>query len=544
MHHPWHRLKIRLRDAAKAINAPIHLRLIHDASGVADLTALAKPESDLVVLGAAKPDWAKPTTVQILCDGLTTKFALRPSMIASTPRSLNPTEQNLLSHQLAEAASIAVKEARLLIGDDVRAQLDRDIRRSTLLARVFDRVRLTLAFSQFYVLRSLHTGDSAEILFHSEKADLTLDQPQIIKLAGPLHAALSRRQPATGELPAADRMRPSEGLQFIACPVDAPSSATVSLETTENAFALLVLAGPVPFPGDKSGTGSRRVSFLDYALIQELAGLVRTVLGDFHMQRDLSHNYEMAFHGTGRSVDSIAGAFAYLMEALYGFVPEVEKNVPPVVELKPLTDGANPKRIQELITANYANALTVANQIHRFELSKPKMYRYAIEVIEKPVKECISPIVRNLRHYDIVHNAPGATRVNHLTSVKEFPEPILADRRALQIVFSNLIENAIKYRKRSAAAQLNIGWVNGEHHVDFVFSDNGLGLRSGEETAIFHPYFRGTAAKQHGIQGSGLGLATARELLLGMSGSIRVERNPNETRFVVRLPRPAYTLRR
>lgn len=266
---------------------------------------------------------------------------------------------------------------------------------------------------------------------------------------------------------------------------------------------------------------------------------------DFRMQQDLSYNYEMAFHGTGRTVDSITGGFAYLMEALYGFDPEQETNAPPVFSVAATHEGADPKFLERVIVANYANALTLANQIHRFELSNPRMYRFSVEVVEKPIKECLSPVLRNLPQMDLVHSSGRSTRVNRVTSAREFPEPILADRRALQIVFSNLVENAIKYRKRGATAEIEISWINSEKFVEFIFRDRGLGIRPGEEASIFHPYYRGTNAKQYAIPGSGLGLTTVRELLKGMSAQIAVESLSDGAAFKVKLPRatPSFTSR-
>ncbi|MBL8557589.1 MAG: ATP-binding protein [Hyphomonadaceae bacterium] len=490
-----------------------------------------------------QPEWEHATELSLPCRSLINPFNINPALKLTTPRKLSKTEQALIQSLVEGGAANAVRTFRTELANEIRSRLQEDVRRATLLSRVLsDRLRLTLAFAQCQLIHSLNDSGQAELLFHSDKPDVSFEKPQVIRLDGPLNAALSQQQHAAGLLPSGVRTSASDGgAPFIATPI---STRNAPASDAQDKY-LLVLSSPVAFPADTTSKGHRNLSFLDYAMIQELRGLVQTVMTDFRMQQDLSYNYEMAFHGTGRTVDSITGGFAYLMEALYGFDPEQETNAPPVFSVAATHEGADPKFLERVIVANYANALTLANQIHRFELSNPRMYRFSVEVVEKPIKECLSPVLRNLPQMDLVHSSGRSTRVNRVTSAREFPEPILADRRALQIVFSNLVENAIKYRKRGATAEIEISWINSEKFVEFIFRDRGLGIRPGEEASIFHPYYRGTNAKQYAIPGSGLGLTTVRELLKGMSAQIAVESLSDGAAFKVKLPRatPSFTSR-
>ena len=60
-----------------------------------------------------------------------------------------------------------------------------------------------------------------------------------------------------------------------------------------------------------------------------------------------------------------------------------------------------------------------------------------------------------------------------------------------------------------------------------------------ERDLVFTPFVRGSAARQTGAPGSGLGLAVARWMVTECGGSIAIESvSPHGARFVVRFPSP------
>ena len=95
-----------------------------------------------------------------------------------------------------------------------------------------------------------------------------------------------------------------------------------------------------------------------------------------------------------------------------------------------------------------------------------------------------------------------------------------ADRAALEQIFSNLIDNAIKYRDPARPAELRIeGFVrDGRSH--YSFADRGIGIPPEAHERIFNPFRRHAPA---GVPGDGLGLAILGRLLARMNGRISVE---------------------
>jgi signal transduction histidine kinase len=111
-----------------------------------------------------------------------------------------------------------------------------------------------------------------------------------------------------------------------------------------------------------------------------------------------------------------------------------------------------------------------------------------------------------------------------------------ADKRRMERVIANLVENAARYGGGATRVIVDAG-----HHVARVaVDDEGPGVAPEEREAIFERFFRGSASGQRrgGGQGSGLGLSLVTEHVRLHGGRVWVEDNPAGTgaRFVVEIP--------
>jgi signal transduction histidine kinase len=98
------------------------------------------------------------------------------------------------------------------------------------------------------------------------------------------------------------------------------------------------------------------------------------------------------------------------------------------------------------------------------------------------------------------------------------PLVVRGDSARLAQVVANLLANAVKYSPEGgrieASARENGAFVRVE------VRDEGLGIPAAHRASVFTKFFRGGAAKQHGISGLGLGLAISREIVEAHGGSI------------------------
>jgi signal transduction histidine kinase len=112
---------------------------------------------------------------------------------------------------------------------------------------------------------------------------------------------------------------------------------------------------------------------------------------------------------------------------------------------------------------------------------------------------------------------------------------VLGDKRRLERVLVNLVENAAAY----GGGATNVGVARRDGHVHVIVEDQGAGVPPAERTKVFERFFRGSAAGRRGAGGgSGLGLALVVEHVRLHGGTVWVEDGPGGmgARFVVELP--------
>jgi signal transduction histidine kinase len=117
--------------------------------------------------------------------------------------------------------------------------------------------------------------------------------------------------------------------------------------------------------------------------------------------------------------------------------------------------------------------------------------------------------------------------------VSEGPIVVVGDRRRLERVLRNLLENATKHGGGLAAVRLSC--TSGAARVEV--DDSGPGVPVAERERIFDRFSRGALARSTDESGTGLGLAIATEHVRIHGGQIWVEDAvPAGARFVLELP--------
>ncbi|PWC57293.1 histidine kinase [Azospirillum sp. TSH7] len=136
----------------------------------------------------------------------------------------------------------------------------------------------------------------------------------------------------------------------------------------------------------------------------------------------------------------------------------------------------------------------------------------------------------------------GASACGHRVELHgaDRPLPIPGDRDLLAIVFSNLLENAVKYSPNGGTVRVDLS--AGEGQVTVRITDEGIGVNAADAARLFDKYFR--ASNAAGTTGAGLGLHLARCIVDTHGGGISVTSELGRgSAFTVRLPVPRATLR-
>ena len=119
-------------------------------------------------------------------------------------------------------------------------------------------------------------------------------------------------------------------------------------------------------------------------------------------------------------------------------------------------------------------------------------------------------------------------------SVESLPQ-VLADREAIHQVFSNLIDNAMKYGR--GGGRVELGARAAQRGIEFYVKDFGGGISSEHLPRLFERFYRVDKARSRESGGTGLGLAIAKHIMRAHGGSIRAESELNHgSMFVFTLP--------
>jgi signal transduction histidine kinase len=128
------------------------------------------------------------------------------------------------------------------------------------------------------------------------------------------------------------------------------------------------------------------------------------------------------------------------------------------------------------------------------------------------------------------------TRHTRLQLSTNGPVLFRADPEDLQLVWVNLLENAVRYSPEGASVEVTVSNNNGGP-TRVVFQDHGVGIPKADLPHIFERFYRGDHSRARATGGFGLGLAIAKALVEAYGGAIAVDSEPGQgTRMVVELP--------
>ena len=116
---------------------------------------------------------------------------------------------------------------------------------------------------------------------------------------------------------------------------------------------------------------------------------------------------------------------------------------------------------------------------------------------------------------------------------------VLGDPLALRACVQNILANALKYGGRPPQVQIAISVEVHRQKSELLlsFEDNGPGIPAYEREHVFEPFFRGRAALEQRVQGSGLGLHLVRRLVMAHGGRADVLNSAGRgATFLIHLP--------
>ena len=135
----------------------------------------------------------------------------------------------------------------------------------------------------------------------------------------------------------------------------------------------------------------------------------------------------------------------------------------------------------------------------------------------------------------------GSKNIDFSLHVDEhLPKSLIGDEIRVKQVLNNILSNAFKYTLEGVVTLS----ISSEHRANtdditliFIVRDTGQGMTKKQRNELFVTFKRFNLKRNRSIEGSGLGLTIAHELIQMMDGDITVESQPKKgSTFTIRLP--------
>ncbi len=194
-------------------------------------------------------------------------------------------------------------------------------------------------------------------------------------------------------------------------------------------------------------------------------------------------------------------------------------------------DPGKKKKFVRIIKNNSLQLLKIVNDI--LELSKLETGQFKVTLRPFHLNKLIDDVLIYTHELVGVSNKPIIIRFSK--GLKDGADMVSSDHDHLFQVFSNMIDNAVKFTK---AGNIELGYrVKGDHVIEFYVNDTGKGIAENMQNLIFERFRQEQESTNRRFGGTGLGLPISKGIIGLLGGEIKVESKPmNGSTFYFTIP--------
>jgi signal transduction histidine kinase/CheY-like chemotaxis protein/HPt (histidine-containing phosphotransfer) domain-containing protein len=228
--------------------------------------------------------------------------------------------------------------------------------------------------------------------------------------------------------------------------------------------------------------------------------------------------------------------------------------ITPIIESQRAAEAATRSKSKFLATMSHEirtplNAIIGITQIQLYKENLPSEYEFALKKIHNSGNSLLGIIndildvskietgkmELNPINYDVpnlVNDAVqmnlmqiGSKQIEFMLDVNEnTPLRMHGDELRLKQILSNLLSNAVKYTEKGYVRLSVKHLIQGDDlMLIFIVEDTGQGMKPEDRDKLFSEYLRFNAAANHNVEGTGIGLSIANNLVKMMGGTIEAE---------------------
>jgi len=277
----------------------------------------------------------------------------------------------------------------------------------------------------------------------------------------------------------------------------------------------------------------------------------KEVLGIVCVARDITERKRdeerlKVFSGELQKINEELKSFAYIVSHdlraplvnIKGFADELDRSVHAITACfekhLPMLDETDKAQITPVLNKDIPEALAfIGSSVSRMDnlinaiLKLSRVGRRDLKPEQLSTQRLVQDVVNSFAHQI---EAAGA-RVN----AHALPE-VVADRTALEQIFGNLLDNAVKYLDPGRRGVIDVTADRNDGELVFHVRDNGRGMEKEDIPRAFEIFRR---VGRQDVPGEGMGLAYVKTLVRSLGGRIWCETEPGTgTTFSFTLPQP------
>ena len=148
------------------------------------------------------------------------------------------------------------------------------------------------------------------------------------------------------------------------------------------------------------------------------------------------------------------------------------------------------------------------------------------------VKEIIEELVNSLKPLSVDNNVSLSFKIP-----KNFSS-VIGDPSQLRQLFSNLIENAIKYSGKKSKVNIYISKEKNKDMFGVVVEDNGHGIAPEHLSRLTERFYRANSSAEIEKEGTGLGISIVKHILIRHRGKLQIDSKLGKgSKFIAWLPK-------
>ena len=152
-------------------------------------------------------------------------------------------------------------------------------------------------------------------------------------------------------------------------------------------------------------------------------------------------------------------------------------------------------------------------------------------LVEINANELISGVIHT---FALKVEKNGGKIVSHLEA--EDPIVMIDEMHFTNVIF-NLMDNAVKYKRKDVQLELTISTWNDGTNLCVSIQDNGIGIKKEDLKRIFDKFYRVHTGNRHDVKGFGLGLAYVKKIINDHKGTVHAESELGiGTKFIIKIP--------